>query len=404
MAAERSIHDTIFGAVEAYRVVRVLGSGGMGDVYEVEDRERGDRFVLKTVRSKYAKRPDVLERFEREGRTLARLNHPNIVSIVRFDRTRGPASVPFYLMERLDGESLRRVLGRKPTLKLHVAIAITTDVLDALAHAHERKVVHRDIKPENVILHRARPGKAVAKLIDFGILKLLEAEEQQRLTAEGAFIGTYAYAPPEQIFGAWRVTPQSDLWSVAVLFFEMVTGMNPFTIGRKSDEDVVRAITASSESPRLSDFGEFPPPLVDWIASAMAKTPSRRPANAAVFADALRGIARASKAGAFGAVDGGRRRAGVSLPPGIGEPEASGGAAREAATVVPARSAGRVASAARGASPSRAIGRWQWLRQMRYGRSKGRTALVLVGVALATVALAVSFASVLALLAPAAVP
>jgi serine/threonine protein kinase len=292
LTAEYQPRDTIHGSSDAYKVVRVLGSGGMGDVYEVEDRNLGKRFVLKIIRAKHSERKDLIKRFELEARALGRLNHPNIVEILRLDHVR-KTQVPFYLMERLDGESLRGVLTRKGKLKPHVAIGIAIDILDALEHAHEKNVIHRDVKPENIILHRERPGFTVAKLIDFGIMKVLQAEDDAvRLTAEGTFIGTYSYAAPEQIFGSWNVSAKADLWSVGVMLFEMITGVNPFTVGRKNEQDIIAGVRSTEPAPLLSTFEAVHAELDAIVASALAKNRDGRPADAFSFARELRRIQR----------------------------------------------------------------------------------------------------------------
>jgi serine/threonine protein kinase len=274
-----------------YRVLRVLGAGGMGTVYDVEDTTVGKRFVLKTLHGNLADRADLAERLTREARTLAKLHHPSIVEVFTAGRTQDHLSLPFYVMEKLNGTSLREVMNRRGRLQVKQAIDIAIDLLDALDHAHEHGVVHRDVKPDNIFLHKNLDGSHVAKLLDFGIVKVLSSTKTT--FTGGRFIGTFRYASPEQITGK-DVVPQSDLYSAALTLYEMVAGRGPFD--DFTGEIEIGKAHATEIAPRLSRFvPDVAPELDALVASALDKDPARRPKDAFAFAAALRDIKRGGR-------------------------------------------------------------------------------------------------------------
>jgi serine/threonine-protein kinase len=152
-----------------YKILRLIGAGGMGTVYDVEDTTIGKRYVLKTLHPKFGAREDLVRRIQHEARTLARLHHPNIVEVVTAGVTADELRLPYYLMERLSGQSLRLILDKKGQLDLPHAYHIGIDLLDALDHAHDKGVIHRDVKPDNIFLHRTMAGVTVTKLLGRGI-------------------------------------------------------------------------------------------------------------------------------------------------------------------------------------------------------------------------------------------
>lgn len=265
-----------------YRVHRVIGAGGMGTVYDVEDTTVGRRYVLKTLHSDLADRADLAARLSREARALAKLQHPNIVEVYTSGTTKDQLNLPYYVMERLQGQSLRVVLERKGRVTTEQAIDIAIDLLDALDHAHEFGIVHRDVKPDNLFITRGRDGRSLAKLLDFGIIKLAQSNT---IHTGARFIGTFRYAPPEQILGR-EVTPRSDLYAVGLVLYEMLAGRGPFDdftgeveIG-KAQVDVV--------PPPLARFATVPAELDRLVASALAKKAEERPKDAYTFGQKLR--------------------------------------------------------------------------------------------------------------------
>ena len=278
--------DTIRGNGAEYLVTGVLGSGGMGAVYAVKDKNIGRRFVLKMLHGWLAHRHDLKERFEQEARALGHLSHPGIIEIFQLNRTRDDKQMPYYLMEPLSGESLADSLRRRKKLDLFPALGITTKLLYALEHAHERGVIHRDIKPDNIFLHQGTSSEPIVKLLDFGILKLVESEEDP-----GVFIGTPRFAAPEQLRSDGSIGPKADLYSVGVVLFQMVTGHLPFEGYGPSLEEMVHTLIV--DAPLITKHGDYPPELVALVAAALSKDPEARPTDAFAFASELRRIRQA---------------------------------------------------------------------------------------------------------------
>ena len=271
-----------------YSVVRHIATGGMGTVYDVEDITVGKRYVLKTLHPELCDRQDLVRRMSDEARALARLHHPNIVEVFTAGVTSDELKLPYYVMERLDGQSLRSVLEKKRGLELAHAYHIGIDLLDALDNAHDKNVVHRDVKPDNIFLHRnSATGTTVTKLLDFGIMRMIDGGRRE---TAGRFLGTLRYAAPEQIRGE-ELSARTDLYAAGLVLFEMVAGVGPF-----DDEGSVEKIGRAhlkTEAPLLSRFARVPEELDALIASALAKDPARRPRDAFTFAAELRALKRA---------------------------------------------------------------------------------------------------------------
>lgn len=273
---------TVIGTTlkDRYQIEARLGEGGAAEVYRALDTRLSRTVVVKVLRPQLAANPDVLKRFEREARDAASLSHPNIVQV--FDIENDGAS-DFIVMEYCDGGDLKRYLqghgGRLPVAR---AVEVTQALLRALDYAHQHNVIHRDVKPHNVMLCGAR-GKEFqsVKLADFGIARALSSDTQ---TQTGTFVGSAAYISPEQAQG-FRVDPASDLYSVGVVLFEMLTGRLPFD----ADNPVTMALKHVQEpppSPRALR-PDLPPRLEFVLLRALAKDPRQRYQSAAEFAQAL---------------------------------------------------------------------------------------------------------------------
>ncbi|HZI47712.1 MAG TPA: protein kinase, partial [Pyrinomonadaceae bacterium] len=213
--------------IENYRIVRQLGSGGMGEVYLAEDIRLNRKVALKLLPAHFTVNPDRVRRFEREARAASALNHPNIVTIYEI---RQSDSTHFIATEFVDGKTLRQLMNEKP-LKLGEILNVGIQVADALSGAHAAGIVHRDIKPENIMIHRA----GYVKVLDFGLAKL---NEDQTTTSDlerptllqsnpGLVMGTVQYMSPEQARGR-KVDARSDIWSVGVVLYELLAGRVPF--------------------------------------------------------------------------------------------------------------------------------------------------------------------------------
>jgi serine/threonine protein kinase len=197
-----------------YTLVRRLGKGGMAVVYEAE--RRGERCALKRPLAGFLDDPRFRDRFVREADLGRTLHHPNIIRI--FDRG-AVGNMPFFAMELIRGETLRDCLDREGRLEATAAARMIAQVAEALDYAHNKGVIHRDLKPSNIMLDRS----GVVKVMDYGIAR---AQHLEGLTTTGSFLGTPSYAAPETVDAASR--PASDLYSLGVVFFEVLTGTLPF--------------------------------------------------------------------------------------------------------------------------------------------------------------------------------
>jgi serine/threonine-protein kinase len=245
-----------------YLILRKLGSGGMADVYLAEDQELGRRVALKLLNDRHANDEQFVERFRREAQSAAGLNHPNIVSI--FDR--GQAEGTYYIaMEFLDGRTLKDLLIRNGPTPIPIAIDYARQILSALAFAHRNGIVHRDIKPHNIVVG----GDGRLKVTDFGIAR----SGTSQMTEAGSIVGTAQYLSPEQARGA-PVDPRSDLYSLGIVLYEMLTGEVPYT-GDAPVEIAMKHLSAIPEPP--SELRpEVSHDLDAVVLRALAKDPDQR--------------------------------------------------------------------------------------------------------------------------------
>jgi serine/threonine protein kinase len=264
-----------------YVIVRKLGSGGMADVYLAEDQELGRRVALKLLDDRHASDEQFVERFRREAQSAAGLNHPSIVSI--FDR--GYAEGTYYIaMEFLDGRTLKELLVKNGPTPVPIAIDYARQILGALAFAHRNGIVHRDIKPHNIVVG----GDGRLKVTDFGIAR----SGASQMTEAGSIVGTAQYLSPEQARGA-PVDPRSDLYSLGIVLYEMLTGRVPFT-GDTPVEIAMKHLSQVPEPPSKLRSG-VPHDLDAIVMRALAKDPDQRYASAeemdADLARVARGVA-----------------------------------------------------------------------------------------------------------------
>jgi serine/threonine protein kinase len=213
-----------------YRLDEIIGRGGMSTVYKAFDTVLERPVAIKLMHREITGDSDQLERFRREARSIAQLNHPNVVSVIDAGEEPLPegqpslageeAATPYIVLEYVDGETLKSVIRRVGPLEIPHALAYAIEVARALGAAHERQIVHRDVKPQNILID----PEGGAKITDFGIARSLSEEG---LTMAGRVLGTTDYVSPEQALGQ-PVTPQSDLYSLGIVLYEMLTGDVPF--------------------------------------------------------------------------------------------------------------------------------------------------------------------------------
>src|SRR5690606_3800784 len=208
-----------------YRVVRLVGDGGMGSVYEARHEQLGIPVALKFLRPDIAERPGLAARFLQEARVSATLQSPHVVRVSDVDTTADGS--PYLVMELLAGESLQSLLDHRRKLSKDEAVDFVLQILAGLEAAHALGVVHRDLKPDNVFVTPASGGPLL-KLIDFRIAKLREGHEfNGALTRAGGVMGRPEYMPPEQLYAAHEVDARADLYSLGVMAFEMLSGLRP---------------------------------------------------------------------------------------------------------------------------------------------------------------------------------
>ena len=260
MAVSDTLINTLFDG--RYRILRKLGSGGMANVYLAEDEDLGRRVAIKILSERYANDESFNERFRREAKSAASLSHPNIVSI--YDRGEADG-IPYIAMEVIEGRSLKELILTRGPLPLATAIDYTHQILDALRFAHRNGIIHRDIKPHNILLG----AENRAKVTDFGIARAGASQ----MTEVGSIMGTAQYLSPEQARGA-PVTAASDLYSVGIVLYEMLTGQVPFS----GDSAIEIAMKHLNETPRppSSLRPELTPELDQVVLRALAKNPEDR--------------------------------------------------------------------------------------------------------------------------------
>ena len=210
-----------------YRLEARIGSGGMSTVYRALDETLQRQVAIKLMNREVASDSDQLERFRREARAVAQLSHPHIVGVIDAGEDEGR---PYIVFEYVEGETLKERIRRQGRLEIPEAVAYAIEIARALGAAHARHIVHRDVKPQNVLIDE----EGSAKVTDFGIARTLDEEG---LTADGRVLGTTDYVSPEQALGQ-PVTGQSDLYSLGVVLYEMLTGEVPF----KGDNQVAVAM------------------------------------------------------------------------------------------------------------------------------------------------------------------
>ncbi len=267
---------------DRYEIIDALGSGGMGHVYRARRFRLGDEVAIKVMQATADTPPEMRERFLRESRACAQLRHPNIVGLLDFGFD--GANQPFMVMELLSGPSLREEIDLEAPMSPARVASILGPVGAALQLAHDRGITHRDLKPANIVAHRYESGERVYKVIDFGLAAMKATNDQARLTDPRFFLGTLAYAAPEQMRGE-EVTPATDVYALGVIAYEMLTGARPHDAANQATL-ITQALTQSPVSP-AARRGDLPAGVDNAVMRALDKEPAMRWQSVAEFVDAL---------------------------------------------------------------------------------------------------------------------
>jgi len=280
-APSARIEDKLVGkTLGGCRLIKRLGAGAIGVVYEAEMPGHGRHVAVKMLTSRAANDERVVQRFERESRLCAAIQHPNVVGVHTCGFERG---VHFLVMEFVDGDTLAAMVQELGKVPWDKAARLILQVARGLEYAHSQGIVHRDIKPANILV----TTDGVAKLADLGLAKQLDDERNitgdnpMGLTMQGVALGSPAYMPPEQIRSAKDVTPASDLYALGASFYQMVTGVLAFD-GRSAAEVMTKVLR---EEPKpISELApDVPPAIVAFIGRCLSKAPEGRPENCGKF-------------------------------------------------------------------------------------------------------------------------
>ncbi len=263
---------------DRYELEELIDHGGMSTVYRGHDRMLERTVALKILHAHFGDDAEYVERFRHEARAVARLSHPNIVTVIDRGASDGHQ---FIVFEYVEGENLKQLLERTGPLPVERVVELGIEIADALAFAHAHDLVHRDVKPQNILIDTAGD----AKVTDFGIVRSLDVE--RGVTQTGTVLGTSNYLSPEQAAGS-PVTPATDIYSLGVVLYELLTGEVPF----RGDNLVVVAMKHVTEHPPdlLAQRPEAPPRLAAAVARALEKDPEQRFASMDALANELRRV------------------------------------------------------------------------------------------------------------------
>jgi len=272
-----------------WKLIRLLGEGGMGSVFAAEGLQGQGQRAIKMLHPEFVNEPQILSRFFAEAYAAQQLQHPNIAKV--YEHTQAEDGTPYLVIELLQGIPLSEYVKPGHPIPVAQAAPIVYGVLQALVAAHARNIVHRDLKPDNIFMVPDPSGRYTVKVLDFGIAKVMDAAGGMgSKTRTGVMLGTPGYMSPEQIKNAKAVDPRSDLWSVGVMFYEMVTGKEAFD----APTDFAKLTAVLTQDPK--PITQVAPHLAGWhdfFTRAMARDPAARFASADDMARALLTTARA---------------------------------------------------------------------------------------------------------------
>ncbi|MBY0493557.1 MAG: serine/threonine protein kinase [Cyanobacteria bacterium] len=268
---------------DRYEIISALGAGGMGAVYRARRLHLGDEVAIKVMQATPDAAPESRDRFLRESRACAQLRHPNIVGLLDFGFD--TSNQPYMVMELLSGPSLLEEIKLEAPMAPARVIGILESVASAVQLAHDRGITHRDLKPANIVAHKYDSGDRVYKVIDFGLAAMKAGQDETRLTDPAFFLGTLAYAAPEQLRGE-EVTASADVYAIGVIAHEMLTGGRPFDSSNKATLITkILTIDPSRETTRRSNL---PQAVEDAVMKALSKETADRWPSVSAFIDALK--------------------------------------------------------------------------------------------------------------------
>ena len=270
--------------IGTYGIVRKVGSGGMGEIYEVSHSRLAGRYAMKVLRAEASAASEALLRFQREAKVTSALQHPNIVQVIDFSTTEG--GQPYLVMEFLDGPELAQVMKGSKPLPLPRIVSCVKQIASGLMAAHEHDVVHRDLKPQNIfVLKVAGSDQDLVKIVDFGISKI--SAVTATITSASTVIGTAQYMSPEQALGRIeQIDARTDQFSLALIVYEMLTGETAFR--GESVSSVVYQIVHEEPRPLVDPNGPIPAAVASVLKRALEKDKQRRFPTVKAFADAFR--------------------------------------------------------------------------------------------------------------------
>ncbi len=276
--------ETLIGTVldGRYRLDSLIGVGGMGDVYRATHVHLDTEFAVKLLKPEFVANQTAIKRFRLEAKAAGRIHHPNAVRVTDFGVT--PEQIVYLVMELVKGESLRSMMRNEGKLDYLRTVNIVRQVCGAVDAAHRSGVIHRDLKPDNILIEIVHNTERV-KVLDFGIAKLREAKTDSFLTQAGTIIGTPQYMSPEQCQGK-ALDPRSDIYSIGILLYEMLTGEVPFD-GESTLQVVYNQLHAPPR-PLMELSPHVPATLAQVVMSALEKEPDQRPSSAVQLSDELK--------------------------------------------------------------------------------------------------------------------